>query len=82
MPLLSELIELCQARPNMLLNIELKGPEDVEIAKSYDFDLAALKVVEMIDQYEIGYKTMISSFSARMLQSVIASAPSTLQKPR
>ena len=49
MPMLSELIELCQTKPHMLLNIELKGPEDVEIAKSYDFDIAALKVVEMIE---------------------------------
>lgn len=40
---------MCQSKPNMLLNIELKGPMSEEIAKLYDDDLAAQKVVELID---------------------------------
>ena len=35
----------------MLLNIELKGPLDEFWAMQYDFNLAAEKVVELIDVY-------------------------------
>ena len=66
----------------MLLNIELKGPMSEEIAKLYDYDLAAQKVIELIDQYSIGYKSMISSFTPRILTSVINASPSTELRPR
>jgi len=35
----------------MLLNIELKGPLNETWAEQYDFNLAAKKVVELIDVY-------------------------------
>jgi hypothetical protein len=59
----------------MLLNIELKGPLDESWAERYDFELAAQRVVELIDTYKIGYKTMVSSFVPRILSSIIAASP-------
>jgi len=39
--LLEDLIIACEGSPNMLLNIELKGPLDQFWAEQYDFNLAA-----------------------------------------
>lgn len=55
----------------MLLNIELKGPVDEPWVSKYDYNLAAQKVVQLITQYNIGYKTMVASLRPRILDSVI-----------
>ena len=55
----------------MLLNIELKGPISEEWITKYNYDLAALKVVELIEKYKISYKTMISSFVPQILESIL-----------
>lgn len=70
MPKLEDVIVLCQSRPNMLLNIELKGPLSEDWVSQYDYDLAASKVIELIDKYDIGRKTMISSFVPRIVDSI------------
>ena len=61
----------------MLLNIELKGPLSDDWVSQYDYDLAAQKVIELIDRYDIGKKTMISSFVTRIIDSVtrVSSSP-------
>ena len=71
MPTLEQLIQLCQDSPEMLLNIELKGPISEEWITKYNYDLAALKVVELIEKYEISDKTMISSFVPQILESIL-----------
>lgn len=73
-PTLEEVIKLCQQSPNMLLNIELKGPLNAEWVDQYDFNVAAEKVLGLIKQYDIADKTMISSFVPKVLQSVIGAS--------
>jgi len=41
MPTLEELLVICRAKPNMLINIELKAPVDQALAARYDIQLAA-----------------------------------------
>ena len=61
----------------MMLNIELKGPVSDECAAMYDNDLAARTVIALIDRYDIGLKTMVSSFSSNIIKSILqASQPS------
>ena len=71
-PTLEALIMLCLDRPNMLMNIELKGPLDEEWVSQYDYNLAAQKVIDLIDRYNIAGKVMISSFVPRIIDSIIA----------
>ena len=37
----------------------------------YNYDLAALKVVELIEKYKISDKTMISSFVPQIIESIL-----------
>ena len=55
----------------MLLNIEIKAPTDAKLVKKYDHDLATKKVLELVKKYDIGPKVMISSFTPRVIDSVI-----------
>ena len=73
-PTLEALILICLDSPNMLLNIELKGPLDEEWVSQYDYNLAAQKVIELIDRYKIARRVMISSFVQRILDSIIAAS--------
>ena len=61
----------------MLLNIELKGPLDARWAAQYDFELAAQKVVYLIGKYNIGHKTMVSSFVPRILDCILRASHTT-----
>ena len=75
-PQLEELIILCQDSPNMLLNIELKGPLDPHTwGLEYDYDLAAEQVIKLINKYDISGKTMISSFVPQIISSVLKASP-------
>ena len=56
----------------MLLNIELKGPWDEEWVSQYDYNLAARKVIELMEEYDIAHRVMISSFTPKIIDSVIA----------
>ena len=55
----------------MMLNIELKGPMDEAWALEYDYDMAAQKVVDLINKYDISSKTMVSSFVPKILSSIM-----------
>ena len=72
MPTLRDLILLCEPKDDMLLNIELKGPCDPEYKPRYDFDAAARIVYEMILEYGIARKVMISSFQPEIITAVRA----------
>ena len=74
MPTLEALLKLCDKAPDMLLNIELKGPLDEAWVSQYDYNLAARKVIDLIEEYEIGSKTMISSFVPRILDAILAAS--------
>ena len=63
----------------MLMNIELKGPLDEAWVAQYDYNLAAQKVVELIDSYDIASKTMVSSFVPRILDAIIEASASADQ---
>ena len=56
----------------MLLNIELKGPLDEKWVAHYDYNLAAKKMIELIDRYHLAHRVMVSSFVPRIIDSVIA----------
>lgn len=75
-PLLEELIILSKDAPDMLLNIELKGPLDPVWGQMYDYDLAAREVIKLIEKYDIASRTMISSFVRKIVDSVIKIAES------
>jgi len=61
----------------MLLDIELKGPSAEEWVEKYDHNLAAQKVVDMIGKYKIAKKTMVSSFTPRILESILLATKDT-----
>jgi len=61
-PLLDDVLALCKESSRLLINIELKGPKTPSDAKQYDFDMAATKVIELIDKHSLARRTMISSF--------------------
>ena len=54
----------------MLLNIEVKAPEDPEIFARYDHQLFANLVCRMINKHGVAKQTMVSSFSATLLLDV------------
>ena len=67
------------------MNIELKGPRfgpwvglDIFTRVKYDYKLAAKKVVDLINKYNIASKVMISSFLPGILDCIMEVAP----KPR
>ena len=62
MPTLMDLLDLCMQAPEMMLNIELKGPCDPLIKPKYDSDKAARVVYDLIIKYDIADRVMISSF--------------------
>lgn len=74
-PTLESLIMLCMDSPSMLLNIELKGPLTAKWEAMYNYDLAAQKVVSLIEEYGIGLKTMVSSFVPKILESILRASP-------
>ena len=69
-PRLIDLIQLYENEDDILLNIELKGPEDPEYKKRYDFDLAAKTVYDMINDNGIAHKVMVSSFQEDIITSM------------
>ena len=61
----------------MLLNIELKGPLDPDWGAYYDYNMAATKVIELINKYDIALKVMVSSFVPKILESIILMSDSS-----
>ena len=74
MPTLEAVLKLSLCRPNMLLNIELKGPIKEEWVAHYDYNLAAKKMIDLIDKYNLAHRVMVSSFGPRIIDSVIAAS--------
>jgi len=70
MPTLDELLEACADKQDMLLNIEVKSPEDSLIAARYDHEMAATVLCNIISKYRVAKQTMISSFSRTMLSAI------------
>ena len=71
-PTLESVIEICKNSPDMLINIELKGPQATSSwSANYNYDLAAQKIIELIDKHEIANKTMVSSFVPRIINTVV-----------
>ena len=70
MPTLHELLTLIQRAPDMLINIELKGPYHDEFKIRYDFYKAAKIVAENIDCFKIAHRTIVSSFEPLITNSI------------
>ena len=58
------------ANTKFLLNIELKAPNDTNIATRYNHKLAARIVCDLISKYRVAHLTMISSFSEAVISAV------------
>ena len=70
MPTLHELLTLTQEAPEMLLNIELKGPRTESYKPRYDFDLACEIVADYIDRFQVAHRTMVSSFEPLITNTI------------
>lgn len=70
-PTLEALFQLCQTAPAMLLSLEMKAPSDEPWVSTYNKDVAAQKVVQLITMYNVGSRLMVSSFKPSMLTSVL-----------
>ena len=68
------LLKLCDKAPDMLLNIDMRGPLDEALLSTYDCNLAAKKVIDLIEEYDVGAKTMVSSFVPRILDAFLANS--------
>jgi len=62
---------------NMKLNIEMKGPQSEKWQSKYDFDLCCVKVNDLIQQFDIGHRTIISSFRHQITDQMQKSSNST-----
>lgn len=76
MPTLEEFLLEALRVPTLLLNFEVKGPLDPVSWMSvfdpvYDYDNAALKVILLIEKYDLGSRTMLSSFNPEVYESCI-----------
>ena len=61
-PTLYQVLELAKEAPEMLFNIEMKGPNSEEILAQYDVDKACSIVKYAISKFELGSRTIVSSF--------------------
>lgn len=61
-PLLSEVFELIHST-NVFVNIELKGPRTPSLSAIYNCELAANRVLETVNQYDMHGRFLISSFN-------------------
>ena len=62
--------------PNLLLNYEVKGPLSrttwlTVYDPLYDYDEHALSVLLVLEKYDVGWRTMLSSFNPECYESVI-----------
>ena len=62
--------------PNLFLNFEVKGPLDKKTWLTvydpiYDYDELALAVLFVIEKYDVGWRTMLSSFNPECYESCI-----------
>ena len=56
--------------PDMLLNIEMKGPRTPEIALNYNIKLVCEKVKALITDHEFSARTIISSFRQEIVNKM------------
>ena len=76
MPTLAEVLELLKQASEMLINIEIKVPfETPAIYDLYDYRKACQVIKEHIDKYQVGDRTIISSFSSAVTRQMRAIAP-------
>ena len=71
LPRFEDLIRLTHSRPNMLLNIEFRWPWEEQAVETYDYRWAAKAVIDLVDQYKIGYKVKVSCFSPVPLEGFL-----------
>lgn len=76
MPTLEEYLIEALRNPFLLLNFEVKGPLNPVTWLSvfdpiYDYDNACLAVIKLIEKYDLGSRTMISSFNPEIYESTI-----------
>ena len=59
----------------MLVNIEMKGPCNLEIRARYDIPKACSLVKELIQEYGIANRTILSSFCRPILDKMVQIVP-------
>lgn len=70
MPTLKDLLEVCADCPNFLLNVEMKAPDNLEVAARYNHTAAAQILCNLLSSYRVAKRVIISSFSNAQLQAV------------
>ena len=70
MPTANDLVELF-LDTDTELHLELKGPYFDEFKHKYDFNLAALKLYELIEKYGIKHRTIVSSFNIEAIEAMV-----------
>lgn len=76
MPTLDDYLAESLRVPSLLLNFELKGPLDpvswmTVFDPIYDYDVAALNVILLVEKYDLGSRILISSFNPEVYESTI-----------
>ena len=59
----------------MLINIEMKGPNNQEILPMYDITSACSIVKSAIENYNIGPRTIVSSFVPQIFNKMVEMTP-------
>jgi glycerophosphoryl diester phosphodiesterase len=70
-PTLAQVLDLCQDKDDMLINIELKAPWEMHNRVKYDYHNAVRVVYDMIMEQGIGHKVQVSSFIPEMIESLV-----------
>ena len=75
MPTLEEWFQFWQDSPDIVLWIDMKSPSP-SYWDEYDVDHYMKSVAELIEKYDAGKKTIVSSYSRRALKKMLKAAPS------
>ena len=59
----------------MLINIEMKGPDNLKIRAMYDITNACSIVKSAIENYKIGPRTIVSSFVPQIFNKMVEMSP-------
>ena len=59
----------------MLINIEMKGPDNLKIRAMYDITNACTIVKSAIEKFEIGHRTIVSSFVPQIFNKMVEMSP-------
>ena len=72
---LEEWFQLFDDSTNILLNIDMKYPDPSYWEDEYDLDLFVQRVIDLIEKYDAGKRTVVESFGIELLSRLIKASP-------